>query len=178
MGLHGATMQFLTLTTQTLTFTERKFYPTHGTPTAFICLTISSYVAAIVGGKTYGVAKKTNLIAVKIFDIAGGFASHTIDGLQWAANDIVAKGRIGTAVLNMSFGGGVLAAMDRAVAAAYAQGVMSVSCAMNDNRDANNVSPARALEGICVGAISSNNKGSPFSNWVPSWIYGPWGVRC
>jgi oryzin len=164
-GLHGATTQCLTLITQMQTSTERKFYPTHGISTAFICLTISRYVAAIVGGKTYGVAKKTNLIVVKVFDIAGGFASHTIDGLQWAANDIVVKGRTGTAVINMSFGGGALAAMDRAVAAAYAQGVMSVSCAMNDDRDANNVSPARAPEGICVGAISSNNKRSSFSNW-------------
>jgi oryzin len=174
-GLHGATTQYLTLTTQTQTSTERKFYPTNGTSTASIYLANSSYVAAIVGGKTYGVAKKTNLIAVKVFDIAGGFASHTIDGLQWAANDIVTKGRTGTAVINMSFGGGVLAAMDRAVAAAYAQGVMCVSCAMNDNRDVSNVSPARALEGICVGAISSKNKRSSFSNWgsvVDIWAPG------
>jgi oryzin len=134
-----------------------------------------TFVAAVVGGKTYGVAKRTNLIAVKVFDIAGGYASQTLDGFQWAANDIVAKGRTGTAVINMSFGGGASAAMDRAVAAAYAKRVMSVSAAGNDNIDANDISPARAQEGICVGSISSNNARSSFSNWgsvVDIWAPG------
>jgi hypothetical protein len=66
---------------------------------------------------------------VRFFDTAGSYASQTLDGFQWAANDMVAKGRTDTAVINMSLGGGASSAIDRTVAAAYVQRIMSVGTA-------------------------------------------------
>jgi subtilisin family serine protease len=53
-----------------------------------------THVAGTVGSATYGVAKKTNLIAVKVLDSEGsGSSSDVIAGMQWAAGDAIARGR-------------------------------------------------------------------------------------
>ncbi|KAH9887853.1 oryzin precursor [Xylariomycetidae sp. FL2044] len=64
-----------------------------------------THVAGTTGSATYGVAKKTNLVAVKVLDAEGsGALSQVIAGLQWAVDDATANGRIGKAVANMSLG--------------------------------------------------------------------------
>jgi subtilisin family serine protease len=51
-------------------------------------------VAGTTGSVTYGVAKKTNLIAVKVLDAEGsGQLSQVIAGIQWAVDDARSKGR-------------------------------------------------------------------------------------
>lgn len=51
-------------------------------------------MAGTTGSVTYGVAKKTNLIAVKVLDAEGsGQLSQVIAGLQWAVDDAKSKGR-------------------------------------------------------------------------------------
>lgn len=53
-----------------------------------------THVAGIVGSKTYGVAKKTNLIAVKVLDAGGsGPISQIIAGIQWVVDDATSKKR-------------------------------------------------------------------------------------
>lgn len=53
-----------------------------------------THVAGTTGGSTYGVAKKTNLIAVKVLDSEGsGANSQVIAGIEWAVNDAKSKGR-------------------------------------------------------------------------------------
>jgi subtilisin family serine protease len=53
-----------------------------------------THCAGITGGTTYGVAKKTQLIAVKVLDSEGnGANSGVIAGIQWAVNDAISKGR-------------------------------------------------------------------------------------
>lgn len=53
-----------------------------------------THVAGIAGSKTYGVAKKTNLIAVKVLNGAGsGPISQIIAGIQWVVDDAKSKNR-------------------------------------------------------------------------------------
>ena len=93
---------------------------------------------------------------VKVFEGETADTSIIFDGFQWAVKDIVAKSRQSRAVINMSLGGPVSNAFDRAIENAFQQGVLSVVAAGNENQDASDVSPARAPNALTVGAISSD----------------------
>jgi subtilisin family serine protease len=130
-----------------------------------------THVAGIMGGSTYGVAKKTNIVAVKIFEGNSGTTATVIKGFDWAVNDIVSKARTDTAVINMSLGGAGSTTWDRAITAAWEQGVLSVVAAGNENQLASTRSPARSPEAITVGNVQSNLArygGSSGSNYGPA----------
>ncbi|KAK5949678.1 Basic amino-acid permease [Knufia fluminis] len=124
-----------------------------------------THVAGTIGSKTYGVAKKANLIAVKVFQGEQSSTSTILQGYQWAVNDIRSKGRQAVSAINMSLGGSFSSAFNRAVAAAYNGGVVTVVAAGNDDVDASEQSPASAPEAITVGSIDSENARSYFSNF-------------
>lgn len=124
-----------------------------------------THVAGTIGSKTYGVAKKTNLIAVKVFAGESGSTSVILDGYQWAVNDIVNKGRKNKAAINMSLGGGYSATFNRAVATAYNNGVVTIVAAGNENTDAGDGSPSSAPQAITVAAIDSSWRRASFSNY-------------
>jgi oryzin len=63
-----------------------------------------THVAGTIGGTTYGVAKQANLLSVKVFRGESSSTSIILDGFNWAANDIVSKGRTGKAAINLSLG--------------------------------------------------------------------------
>lgn len=130
-----------------------------------------THVAGTIGGTTYGVAKQTTLIAVKVFEGIQGSASDVIAGFDWAVNDIVEKGRENSAVINMSLGGPGSPVWDRAITAAWNRGVLAVVASGNENQLASNRSPARSPEVICVGNVQSNDArrgGSTGSNYGPA----------
>lgn len=53
-----------------------------------------THCAGTIGGSTYGVAKKTQLIAVKVLDSKGnGQNSGVLAGIQWALDNANEKGR-------------------------------------------------------------------------------------
>lgn len=124
-----------------------------------------THVAGTIGSKTYGVAKKANLIAVKVFQGEESSTSIILDGYQWAVNDIRSKSRQAEAAINLSLGGAFSSAFNRAVAAAYNAGVVTVVAAGNDDVDASEQSPASAPEAITVGSIDKTNARSYFSNF-------------
>ncbi|KAG9524249.1 alkaline serine protease, partial [Aureobasidium melanogenum] len=138
-----------------------------------------THVAGTIGGTTYGVAKKANLISVKVFGTSGQSSTSTImQGFQWAANDIINKGRAAKSVINMSLGSEdtVSTAFNSLIDAATQQGVLSVVAAGNgisDPRtgefeeaiDASRTSPASATSALTIGAIGSNNARAYFSNY-------------
>lgn len=125
-----------------------------------------THVAGTTGSTTYGVAKKTTLIAVKVLGCDGsGTNSGVIQGIQWASNDVVSKGRQGKAVGNMSLGGGYSAATNQAVAAAVSNGLFMAVAAGNDGADAANSSPASERTACTVGAIDSSRTEASFSNY-------------
>jgi hypothetical protein len=120
-----------------------------------------THVAGTVGGSTHGVAKQVTLHAVRVLDCAGsGSNSGVIAGVNW-----VAANHVKPAVANMSLGGGASSALDSAVSNSIAAGVTYAVAAGNENQNACNVSPARTAAALTVGATTSTDARSSFSNF-------------
>ena len=125
------------------------------------CFGHGTHVSGIIGGQTYGVAKGANLISVRVFDCNGsGTTTTIISGLDWIANN-----HSNPAVVNMSLGGGASPSVDTAVNHLINNGIVAVIAAGNFNADACSYSPGRVLSAITVGATTSNDIRSSFSNW-------------
>lgn len=92
-------------------------------------------VAGIVGSATYGVAKKAEIVAVKVLDKESwGTWSGIIDGMQWAADDAKYRRRnVGRAVINMSIQSDRVDAMNDMLDAIHDDGIPVVVCAGNYN---------------------------------------------
>ncbi|MEM6285591.1 MAG: S8 family peptidase [Bacteroidota bacterium] len=120
-----------------------------------------THVAGTVGGSTYGVAKRAQLVGVRVLDCnGGGSMSGVIAGVDW-----VAANASGPSVANMSLGGGASSALDRAVRNAVADGITFAVAAGNENQNACNVSPAREGSALTVGASDSGDRRASFSNF-------------
>ncbi|RGP81214.1 subtilisin [Fusarium longipes] len=124
-----------------------------------------THVAGTIAGKTYGVAKKATIQAVKVFQGSSSSTSIILAGFNWAANDIISKGRTRNSVVNMSLGGGYSASFNNAVNSASSSGIISAIAAGNDGANAANTSPASAASAITVGAIDSNWAIASYSNY-------------
>ncbi|CEG81701.1 hypothetical protein RMATCC62417_15866 [Rhizopus microsporus] len=131
-----------------------------------------THVAGIIGGKTYGVAKKANLIAVQVLNESGkGSISSLLSGLQWVTTH--AKDHQGKAVINMSLGmktAGVtdsaLSALNKAIDAVVASGVPLFAAAGNwGTVDACDVLPAGNKNVYTVGATDKNDAMTDFSSY-------------
>ena len=122
-----------------------------------------THVAAIVGGRTWGVAKDVKLVPVRVMDCAGaGTVSGVIAALDWAA-----ASNLRPAVLNLSLGGGTSVALNAAVAAAVAKGLVVVVAAGNNSTDACTASPASEPSAITVGATTDIDTRAGYSNYGP-----------
>jgi subtilisin family serine protease len=125
------------------------------------CAGHGTHVAGTIGGSTYGVAKGVKLVAVRVLDCSGsGSNSGVIAGIDW-----VTKNHSGPSVANMSLGGGASSALDTAVNNSIASGVAYAVAAGNDNANACSYSPARVSAAITVGATTSSDARSSFSNY-------------
>ncbi|PHH84677.1 hypothetical protein CDD83_1571 [Cordyceps sp. RAO-2017] len=127
-----------------------------------------THVAGIIAAKTYGVAKKARVVAVKVFDDSGqAKRSETIRAFNWAVNSILENRRAGAAVINMSWSNkresdALSAAIDRA----FDKGVITVVCAGNQDVPASECSPACAERAITVGSMGRDWTADPYN-------YGP-----
>jgi subtilisin family serine protease len=122
-----------------------------------------THVAGTVGGTTYGVAKQVGLVAVRVLDCGGsGTVSGVIAGVDWVTGD---HGAGEPAVANMSLGGGASSALDGAVNNSIIDGVTYVVAAGNSNTTACSSSPARVANAVTVGATTSTDARSSFSNY-------------
>ncbi len=120
-----------------------------------------THVAGSIGAATYGVAKLSRLIGVRVLDCQGsGSISGVIAGIEW-----VTVNHTKPAVANMSLGGGASQAIDDAVRASIEAGVTYVVAAGNENRDACLGSPARVPGAITVGSTTRQDERSSFSNF-------------
>ncbi|KAF2193522.1 subtilisin-like serine protease-like protein PR1A [Zopfia rhizophila CBS 207.26] len=124
-----------------------------------------THVAGTIGSKTYGVAKKTKLYAVKVLDASGsGTFAGVIAGINFVANDAQTRACPKGAVANMSLGGRKNTAVNSAVAAAVSSGVFFAVAAGNDFSNAANYSPASEPSACTVGATDSSDAKASFSN--------------
>jgi aqualysin 1 len=120
-----------------------------------------THVAGTVGGTTYGVAKGTTLVAVRVLNCQGsGTTSGVIAGVDW-----VTQNHVKPAVANMSLGGGASTTLDNAVRNSVSAGVTYAVAAGNSDADACNASPARVSTALTVGSSTSSDARSSFSNW-------------
>jgi len=122
-----------------------------------------THVAGTIAGTTYGVAKSATIVPVRVLDCNGsGTWSGVIAGLDW----IVGAHPTGTpGVVNMSLGGGASSTVDAAVSRVHAAGLTVVVAAGNSGADACTSSPARVPEAITVGATTSSDVRTSWSNF-------------
>ncbi|VBB79533.1 Putative Alkaline serine protease [Podospora comata] len=125
-----------------------------------------THVAGTIAGKTYGVAKKAQVIGIKVFDDSpepGAQTGDIISALDYVVKEFKEHGK--PSVVNLSLGGGASPAMDKAVASAVRSGVTVVVAAGNEARQATTSSPAREPLAITVGASDVGDKAANFSNY-------------
>ncbi|MFF1697074.1 S8 family peptidase [Streptomyces sp. NPDC058257] len=122
-----------------------------------------THVSATVAGKSYGVAKKADVVGVRVLDDAGsGTTAQVIAGIDW-----VTKHARKPAVANLSLGGTANVQLDAAVRNSIASGVTYTVAAGNDGLPALLFSPARVKEAVTVGATDNKDAKASFSNWGP-----------
>ncbi|MTE20821.1 S8 family serine peptidase [Streptomyces sp. TRM43335] len=120
-----------------------------------------THVAGTVAGASHGVAKKADIVAVRVLDNNGsGSISGVVAGVDW-----VTRNADKPAVANMSLGGGANSTLDAAVRNSIASGITYAVAAGNSNTNASGSSPARVAEAITVGSTTSSDARSSFSNY-------------
>ncbi|KAK2591833.1 Cuticle-degrading protease [Conoideocrella luteorostrata] len=125
-----------------------------------------THCSGTIGSKSYGVAKKAKLYGVKVLDNSGsGSYSAIIAGMDYVAKDFKSRGCTKGAIASMSLGGGYAASVNQAAASLVRSGVFLAVAAGNDNRDAQNTSPASETTACTVGATDRNDNRSVFSNY-------------
>ncbi|OZJ04280.1 hypothetical protein BZG36_02583 [Bifiguratus adelaidae] len=134
-----------------------------------------THVAGIIGGRAFGVAKRSRLIAVKVMRSDGsGAISDVMAGMQW----VVDHHKTNRTVINMSLGGPKSKALN---AMSVEHGVVVVVAAGNSDVDACENSPASARQAISVGATTIQDTKAYFSNYgmnIPStWNTSPRSTR-
>lgn len=133
-----------------------------------------THCAGTIAGSRYGIAKKANIIAVKVLgDDASGSTSDIVRGINWVVQDhhqqkenAKQQGKpFKGSVANLSLGGGYSRSMNRAVNSAVEAGITVVVAAGNENSDACDVSPASAKYAITVAASTIDDKRASYSNY-------------
>lgn len=130
-----------------------------------------THCAGTIASKHYGVAKKAEVVAVKVLRLNGsGSMLDVVRGVEFAASshqEAAKKGKKGFkgSTANMSLGGGKSPALDLAVNAAVTAGLHFAVAAGNENQDACNTSPAAAENAITVGASTVSDARAYFSNF-------------
>ncbi|KAI8923805.1 peptidase S8/S53 domain-containing protein [Entophlyctis helioformis] len=124
-----------------------------------------THVAGTIGSTTYGVAKRVNLIAVKVLGNSGsGSTSGVIAGIDWVTRRDATTPR--RSVVNMSLGGGgTSTAMNAAIETAGRRGIAFAVAAGNENANACGGSPANSPWVMTAGAMDSTDRRASFSNF-------------
>lgn len=129
-----------------------------------------THVVGIIGGNTYGVAKKTLIYAIKVADSSGvATLTDILSGINGAVNDAANRKNCPNGkVVNMSLGGSKSSSLNQGVTAAEKTGLFGLiaAAAGNDGINLSEDSPSSAAGAFPVGATDSNDN-------MPSWTnYG------
>ncbi|MCU1599361.1 MAG: peptidase and in kexin sedolisin [Frankiales bacterium] len=119
-----------------------------------------THVAGIVGGTTWGVAKKVQLVAVRVMDCSGrSTTSAVLAGIDWVRQHAERP-----AVVNLSLGGSLSTVLDKAADDLADSGVFVSVAAGNSQADACQSSPAAASRVLTVAASDRKDVRAPWSN--------------
>ncbi|CAO3653567.1 unnamed protein product [Cunninghamella echinulata] len=136
-----------------------------------------SHIAGTAAGKKYGVAKKTQLVAVKAMNKDGhGEISNVIKSLDWVIEshlkDVQQQQQYNQtsssfkgSVINISLSYEYSKSLNAAVNSAVEAGLHVVVAAGNANESACNSSPSSAELPIIVGASTIDDERASFSNY-------------
>ncbi|OTA61977.1 hypothetical protein K449DRAFT_58666 [Hypoxylon sp. EC38] len=125
-----------------------------------------THVAGTIGSKTYGVAKKTSLFAVKVLDASGsGTNSGVIAGMDFVARDASSQDCPKGVVVNMSLGGSTSSTVNAAAAGIVDAGLFLAVAAGNEAADASTSSPASEKSACTVGATTDDDELAEYSNY-------------
>jgi subtilisin family serine protease len=125
-----------------------------------------THVAGTIGGTTYGVSKRTTLVAVKVLNSSGsGTTAGVVGGMDWVARDGRTRNCPNGVVVNMSLGGGFSSSINTAAAGIVNAGLFLAVAAGNEAQNAANVSPASYAGACTVGATDSSDRVASFSNF-------------
>ncbi|KAH7334858.1 subtilisin-like protease Pr1A [Rhizoctonia solani] len=128
-----------------------------------------THCAGTAAGTRYGVAKKANIIDVKVLgDDGSGTTSGIVAGLSWAVANAKSTNRPG--VINMSLGsfGSSTSAISDAVRQTVASGLTVVVAAGNERSSATEWAPANVDEAIVVGNLDITDGQYRTSNYGPT----------
>lgn len=126
------------------------------------CSGHGTHVAGTLGGSLYGVAKEVSLKSVRVLNCKGsGSISGIVAGINWIISNATLP-----AVANMSLGmNGTSFTWDRAVHQLLASGVVTSLAAGNGGKNACNYSPARVADAMTIGATTSADAKTSWSNY-------------
>ncbi|KAG0044640.1 hypothetical protein BGZ83_010144 [Gryganskiella cystojenkinii] len=129
-----------------------------------------TFVAGVIGSRTFGVAKKVNLIAVKGLNKEGtSTLSQILAALDWTIKQNQRSSNHRN-VVNLSLGAGYSKVLNSAVDTLVQSGMFIVAAAGNGNernvgQNACNYSPASTPTAFTVGSTNINDQMSTFSNF-------------
>uniref|UniRef100_A0A2N9DMR1 Serine protease n=1 Tax=Fusarium oxysporum TaxID=5507 RepID=A0A2N9DMR1_FUSOX len=144
------------------TYVDDIWYDDHGHGT---------HCAGTIGSKTYGVAKKTQLYGIKLFNSTGeGVASSIIAGMDLVLKDAPKRDCPKGVVVSMSFGEIPSQGIDDAAKALVEAGFFAAVAAGNGDEkgrplDASSNSPAREPSVCTIGATTKDDTVATFSNF-------------
>ncbi|KAJ3527125.1 hypothetical protein NM208_g10858 [Fusarium decemcellulare] len=125
-----------------------------------------THCAGTIASKTYGVAKKASLYAIKAFDQYGfGAESLMIASMDKVLEDAPNRRCPKGVVINMSFGSLPSQALNSAARALVDAGYFAVAAAGNSAQDASTGSPASEPSICTIAASSINDTAASFSNY-------------
>lgn len=126
---------------------------------------IGTFVAGVIGSKTHGVAKRANIIDIKVIGANGkGKLSRVLKGIDYVIRMKEQSNR--SAVINMSFSTMRNNVFNRAIQAVMEMDVPVVTAAGNQDISACRMSPASVPNVLVVGAFDDRTDTiASFSNW-------------
>ena len=140
-----------------------------------------THCAGLIGSKTFGICKDSNLFAIKVLGSDGsGSTSSVIAGIDAAFKyhknqQKIQSTKLVKTIISMSLGGGKSLALNRVVQATLRDSnFYFVAAAGNENANACNTSPASVREIMTVMASGIDDKRAYFSNFgICGDIYAP-----
>lgn len=123
-------------------------------------------MAGVIGGKQFGVAKKTKIYGVKALNDQGSGSYGTIiEAMEFVVKDSKERACPKGVVLNLSIGGSFSQAVNDAAKSVVNAGIFVSVSAGGSNTDAASFSPASEPTVCTVGATDRNDARASYSNY-------------